>query len=74
MDSLSAKRSPGDIREALAALPAKLDETNDQAMQRIEDQDTDARNLARNVLSWISHAYQPLTVAEIQQALATKEG
>jgi hypothetical protein len=38
-----------------------------QAMQRIKEEH---RELAYRVLSWILHAYQPLTIVELQHALA----
>jgi ankyrin repeat protein len=43
-------------------------------MQRIEKQDTDSQELAKNVLSWIICAKRPLTPSKLQHALAVEPG
>ena len=60
----------------LNVLPSGLDSTYDTAMARIEKQSKDDSNLARLVLTWITTAFRPLSVTELQHALAThgKEG
>jgi len=44
------------------------------AMERIEAQDTDSRELAEHVLSWIICAKRHLTTLELQHALAVEVG
>ena len=41
-------------------------------MRRIESQDEEKVQLAKQVLSWISHSFRPLTVIEIRHALAVE--
>jgi ankyrin repeat protein len=43
-------------------------------MERIKDQLTDAADLAKQVLSWITRAKRPLTTSELQHALAVEAG
>jgi ankyrin repeat protein len=74
MDNLSRKLTRREVRAALGRLPKELDETYDQAMQRIQDQDEDEAALAHKVLCWISYALRPLTVTELQHALAVQLG
>ena len=62
------------MRKALSSLPKELDETYDQAMERIRSQDTESVRLAERVLAWISNARRPFSVAELQHALAIQPG
>ncbi|KAI9766511.1 MAG: hypothetical protein M1840_006468 [Geoglossum simile] len=66
----SSEVSRKGVRLALENLPKELDSTYDEAMQRTEDRNRDVE-LAHQVLSWI-HATRPLTVEEIQHALAVE--
>lgn len=68
MDSLSTKRTPRAIQEALRILPTKISDTYDQAMQRIEATNDDDKKIAMNFLLWIAFAYRPLNVAEVEHA------
>src|ERR1700722_4229525 len=70
MDSLVAKFSPREVRAALENLPEGMDGTYDEAMERVEQQDDRRKQLARRVLSWITYAVRPLSVKELQHALA----
>jgi hypothetical protein len=65
MDSLASKLTPKAVRQALEALPKKLDETYDEAMIRISNQNTDEKELADKVLLWISYALRPLLLTEL---------
>ena len=51
-----------------------MDQTYDEAMKRIQQQDEEDRTLAYRVLSWIVFAYRPLSVEELQCALAVSPG
>ena len=70
MDSLVAKFSAREVRAALENLPEGMDGTYDEAMERVERQDDGRKQLARRVLSWIIYAVRPLSVKELQHALA----
>ncbi|KAF8537870.1 ankyrin repeat-containing domain protein, partial [Trichophaea hybrida] len=70
MDSLATKHNIKAVHTALSTLPDGLDATYNEALQRIESQNQDDRNLAHLVLSWISHVTRPLSVKELQTALA----
>jgi ankyrin repeat protein len=75
MDSLLSKPTRGDIKLALHNLPRGingLDAMYEQAMKRIDGQEEDVRKLAKQVLSWITHAKRPLTTGELQHALAVR--
>lgn len=67
--------SKGDIKHALRNLAKGLDELDtiyELAMDRIENQGSGYKCLANKILAWIVHAYRPLSIREIQHALATK--
>jgi len=70
MDSLVGKLSTAEVRTALGHLPAGIDETYDDALERIERQDDSRKQLAKRVLSWITCVVRPLSVDELQHALA----
>ncbi|KAI9767661.1 MAG: hypothetical protein M1840_005532 [Geoglossum simile] len=73
-DSLVTKATRKDIRKALETLPKELDGTYEEAMRRIESQNDDDKQLAEQILSWISYALKPLTLKELQHALAVEPG
>ena len=52
----------------------KLDDTYNEAMQRIKAQDKEDVDLAKRVLSWITCALEPLTIYQLQHALAVELG
>jgi len=62
------------VRKALEVLPKEMDDTYDEAMERIEQQNKDDKELAKQVFSWITHAWRPLSVKELQHALAVIPG
>src|SRR5580698_1643659 len=70
MDSLVGKLNARQVRMALENLPEGMDNTYDEAMERIERQDDSRTELAKRVLSWITYAVRPLSVTELQHALA----
>ncbi|KFZ23699.1 hypothetical protein V502_01827 [Pseudogymnoascus sp. VKM F-4520 (FW-2644)] len=77
LDSLIGKRSPKAVRTALKSLPSgsnAYDDAYKDAMLRIEGQLLDKKDLAWQVLSWITCAKRPLTVSELQHALAIELG
>ncbi|RYP09021.1 hypothetical protein DL764_001517 [Monosporascus ibericus] len=77
LNSLVGKRSPKAVRAALTKLPTgseAYDDAYESAMERIESQGTDPEELAKEVLSWITCARRPLTISELQYALAVEVG
>lgn len=58
----------------MTALPEGLNNTYDEAMERIESQHPDQATLARKVLCWVFYASRPLTMLEIRHALAVETG
>jgi hypothetical protein len=73
MDSLVSQPTLGHIKCVLQNLPQGmkgLDETYSQAMRRIEGQEEGYRELAKQILAWITHAKRALSTVEIQHALA----
>lgn len=72
LKSLETKRNRRDIEAALNSLPSSLDKMYDEAIERINSQNDDDASLARRIISWIFYALRPLTVKELQQALAVR--
>jgi len=77
LNSLTEKVREDDVRIVLDRLPTGSDAYNqayEDAMQRIEGQDVDGKELAKQVLYWITCAKRPLTTTELQHALAVEVG
>ncbi|KAF2186396.1 hypothetical protein K469DRAFT_726396 [Zopfia rhizophila CBS 207.26] len=74
MDLIATKATQNEVRKALENLPQGLDESYKEALRRIESQNHDDCQRAKRTLYWISHALRPLTVAELQSALAVMPG
>ncbi|KAK2808205.1 hypothetical protein FQN50_004946 [Emmonsiellopsis sp. PD_5] len=76
LQSLVGKRSPKALRIALERLPRgsnAYDSAYDMAMERIQGQVSDARELALQALAWVTFAKRPLSPLELQHALAVEE-
>ena len=74
MDSLATKISCTAVHLGLENLPAEVNATYDEAMNRIEGQSKDDRKLAKEILCWITYARRPLSLEELQHALAVSPG
>ena len=70
MNSLKLQDNVRDVRKAMKNLPRELDGIYDDAMKRIQSQDMQKIKRGKQVLSWICYAVRPLSVAELQHALA----
>ncbi|KAJ7270957.1 hypothetical protein C8J57DRAFT_295004 [Mycena rebaudengoi] len=70
LDSLTTKNTVKAVRDALQNLPEDLEHTYNEAMDRIEAQNKDDREIACRTLIWVANAKRPLTVFELQEALA----
>ncbi|KAF4452601.1 P-loop containing nucleoside triphosphate hydrolase [Fusarium austroafricanum] len=66
------KHSLGAVDEALDTLPEDLDDMYHETIQRIKSQKDDAKDLARNIIIWLTYAIRPLSLPEIRHALAIK--
>lgn len=74
MDSLVNKNNRRAIDTALKQLPREIDDTYREALKRIQEQNQDDRELANKVLMWITFAFTPLSILELQHALAVEDG
>ena len=74
IESLASQLNKAAVRNALDKLPQGLDDTYDEALQRIQRQGQPSVEMAYRVLSWISYAYRPLTVEGLRCALAVTPG
>ena len=70
MDTLAALHRPSRLKQALIDLPSKIDQSYDQAMQRILGMGQNVDE-AKNFLAWVVCAYRPLSIREIEHATAT---
>ncbi|KAJ7287134.1 ankyrin repeat-containing domain protein [Mycena rebaudengoi] len=70
VDFLATKITVKSLREALKNLPKDLEHTYNEAIERIEAQSEEDRNLAFLALTWVANAKRPLTIAELQEAIA----
>ena len=62
------------MKNALTSLPDGLNNTYDETIDRIDSQHPDHAILARKVLYWVFYAFRPLTMLELQHALAVETG
>jgi len=58
---------------AVESLPLGLNALYERTWERIEDQTDDEVSLARKVVIWLTHAYRPLKVTELQHAVAVPD-
>ncbi|KAJ7173218.1 ankyrin repeat-containing domain protein [Mycena filopes] len=74
MKALTRQRTAAKVWSALDNLPQTLVETYADAMKRIDTQSEEDRQIAQAVLTWVTHAKQILSVAELRVALAIEPG
>ncbi|KGQ02961.1 Ankyrin-3 [Beauveria bassiana D1-5] len=77
LESLIEKTNPKAMRAAIAKLPSgsdAYDKAYYSAMERIEGQLDGHQKLAKEVLSWLTCARRPLSITELQHALAVEFG
>lgn len=73
LESLSTKMNRKAIQVALKSLPAALDATYAEAIQRMYNQAPDLVEVAKSVLFWVICAKRPLTISELRHLYATLE-
>lgn len=61
------------MKEELKRLPTKLYDAYSIAVNRIQSQSRAAKDVGMGILAWVIHAFRPLTVPELQHALATRD-
>jgi hypothetical protein len=71
MDTLATKNNPRAVRDALDVLPTEVEATYRDAMRRITAQSNDDKDLAESILVWVTYARRPLSLRELQHAVAT---
>ena len=74
LDSLISLSTLRRVKESLDTLPDKLTEVYSDCLDRIRSQNSEDAALANRTLHWIVHAIRPLTVREMQCALAIRPG
>ena len=62
------------MKDALISLPEGLNEIYGETFQRIHAQSLDEASLASKALHWVFNAFRPLSVSELQHALAVEIG
>ncbi|KAL8995931.1 MAG: hypothetical protein Q9169_004432 [Polycauliona sp. 2 TL-2023] len=70
VDNLSNKTSVQKLKKALNDLPSTLNGLYDNALQRVDSQNQDDRELAEKSLRWVAYAYRPLSIPVLRGAVA----
>ncbi|PLN80386.1 nucleoside phosphorylase [Aspergillus taichungensis] len=70
-DSIQTRKTIKKVRDSLKG-GSVYEHAYNNTMQRIQELDSDAQNLAKDTLSWITFAKRPLSPAELQHALAVE--
>jgi len=70
MDSLATKSDRRAVRNALDMLPTEVNSIYMEAMGRISGQVESDRELAKRVLIWVTYTRRPLSLTELQHAVA----
>lgn len=74
MEQLIPKHNIKDLRNALKSLPKTSDQIYEQAMERLQNQDSETVSLANRTLKCVIGAVRFLHIRELQHALAVREG
>jgi hypothetical protein len=70
IESLMTKQNRRKVKDALKTLPSGLDQVYDDTIARIRTQGEDQADTALVALSWIASSRRPLTLRDVQGALA----
>nr|GAT51881.1 multiple ankyrin repeats single KH domain [Mycena chlorophos] len=73
MDLLGSVLTKDALLKALNSLPADLDTLYAKTLEQIKHEKAELQNLGLSALSWVAFAKRPLTVQELQAALAIPE-
>lgn len=74
MDALADCLTISDIERALGSLPQGINDTYEQAMNRIAKLSVNRRRAVMRLLQWVSYSKRPLTIAELEHAIAITRG
>ena len=75
VDKLERQTSAEGILDALNSLPKEFDENYEEIMQeRILESSSETAELGTNILKWLTNVNQPLTLNQLQQAIAVRRG
>ncbi|KAJ8107153.1 hypothetical protein OPT61_g9064 [Boeremia exigua] len=74
MDALADCLTVADIESALSSLPQGIDNTYEQVMERITKLSNNRRRSVMRLLQWVSYSKRPLTIAELEHAIAITRG
>lgn len=74
MVALADCLSISEIGIALKSLPQGINDTYDQAMARIEKLSVNRRRAVKRLLQWVSYSKRPLTIGELEHAIAVSRG
>ncbi|KAJ7584496.1 hypothetical protein C8J56DRAFT_789822, partial [Mycena floridula] len=73
LDALASQLNKKGLRMALSSLPKEIMDSYDAAMARISAQGEAANKIALQVFYWLAYAQEPLSVKELQHAVAVSE-
>ncbi|KIM26682.1 hypothetical protein M408DRAFT_72434, partial [Serendipita vermifera MAFF 305830] len=73
MTALATASSKKELSRLLGNLTKDLDAAYEKTLERIDNQTSRDKALAWQVLGWVSHALRPLSVRELQEALAVQQ-
>lgn len=71
---LAQSETSQEVTKSLTTLPDSYTEIYEFYLRQVELQHEGARTLAFQVLSWLLHAVDPLTIVAVQRALSTQRG
>ncbi|KIM19634.1 hypothetical protein M408DRAFT_83270, partial [Serendipita vermifera MAFF 305830] len=74
MTTLATSTSKRELSQLMENLIKDLDSAYEKTLERIDSQTTRDKALAWRVLGWVSHALRPLSMRELQEALAAEQG
>ncbi|KAJ7589364.1 Pfs, NACHT and ankyrin domain protein, partial [Mycena floridula] len=73
LDALASQLSRKALRNALALLPEGIMVSYDDAMDRIRSQGKEEYELACRIFYWLAYAKEPLSIEELQHAVAVSD-
>ncbi|KAJ7589373.1 hypothetical protein C8J56DRAFT_784706, partial [Mycena floridula] len=73
LDALASQLNRKGLHKALALLPDRIMDSYDEAMARIKAQGKDQYELAHQIFYWLAYAKSPLSIKELQHAVAVSD-
>ncbi|KAJ7584162.1 hypothetical protein C8J56DRAFT_709315, partial [Mycena floridula] len=73
LDALASQLSRKGLRTALALLPKEIIDSYNDAMARIKAQGEAEYKLACQIFYWLAYAGRPLSIEELQHAVAVSD-